>query len=161
NQISYDMLGRTVKTVEAYNTAATPPPNSNKTTEFTFDGAGHTTLLKADLPGGSSQQTQYVYGVFNPGAINSFDLLATVKYPAKDTGMPSAWPAAKESFQYNNWGETTAKIQRNFNTSLTQAQKHTYSFDVLGRITADAVPVFGDGVDTGIQKITTAFDTYG
>src|SRR5207245_466148 len=36
---------------------------------------------------------------------------------------------------------------------------HTYTYDVLGRLTADAVTTLGTGVDGTIRRIETAYDT--
>jgi RHS repeat-associated protein len=38
---------------------------------------------------------------------------------------------------------------------------HTYSFDVLGRQTSDAVTTLGSGVDGAVRRIDTAYDTQG
>lgn len=38
---------------------------------------------------------------------------------------------------------------------------HTYSYDVMGRQTADAVTTLGSGVDGTIRRLTTAYDTQG
>jgi RHS repeat-associated protein len=38
---------------------------------------------------------------------------------------------------------------------------HAYSYDVLGRQTADAVTILGAGVDGAVQRIETAYDTQG
>ena len=50
-QTTYDNLGRTTKTIDDY-TNGTPTNSSNQTTEYTYDGEGHTLTVKADLPGG-------------------------------------------------------------------------------------------------------------
>src|SRR5204863_9974583 len=38
---------------------------------------------------------------------------------------------------------------------------HTYTRDVLGRMLADAVTVLGAGVDGGVRRLETAYDTGG
>src|SRR5260370_12537657 len=38
---------------------------------------------------------------------------------------------------------------------------HSYSYDVLGRLTIDAVTTLGTGVDGTIRRIETAYDTGG
>src|SRR5262249_45908424 len=58
---TYDMLGRTLQTIEAYSGTGTPTDFSNRTTAFTYDGAGHLLTLTVVLPT-SMQKTQYVYG---------------------------------------------------------------------------------------------------
>jgi YD repeat-containing protein len=86
----YDNLGQTTKTIEAY-TDGTPTNNTNKTTEYTYDGSGHMLTLQADLTGGAYEKTQWVYGVSTGGGsdLNSNDLLAAVQYPDPSTGNPS------------------------------------------------------------------------
>jgi RHS repeat-associated protein len=49
-------------------------------------------------------------------------------------------------------GETKTVSDRNGNV-------HTLSYDVLGRLTADAVTTLGTGVDGTIRRIETAYDT--
>jgi RHS repeat-associated protein len=147
----YDALGRVTKTIAAY-TDGTPTNNTNQTTEFTFDGDGHTLTLQADEPGGAYQRTQYVYGVTTVGGsdVNSNDFLAAVQYPDPTTGNPSS--AQQVSYTVNALGQTKAMADRDGNV-------HTYSFDVLGRQTADAVTTLGAGVDGSVRRIETAYDT--
>ncbi|MCI0643223.1 MAG: hypothetical protein L0Y72_03865 [Gemmataceae bacterium] len=85
----YDNLGRTTKTIEAY-VDGTPDTNSDRTTEFTYDGSGHTRTLKAHLTGGAYQTTEWIYGVTTGGSgLNSNDLVAEMRYPDKTSGNPS------------------------------------------------------------------------
>src|SRR5262249_14835912 len=131
NKNSYDNLGRTTKTIEAY-VDGTPSNNDDKTTEYTFDGSGHMLTLQADLTGGAYQKTQWTYGTNSSTSdgVNSNDILKSMQYPDKTTGNPSS--SQQETYTVNALGEQTTKTDRNGNV-------HTYSFDVLGRITSDAV----------------------
>src|SRR5262249_38663742 len=98
----YDALGRTVATVE--DVTGSPSNSSDRTTRYTYDGAGHTVTLTAVLPGGAAQTTQYIYGV-GPGtgsSLSSNDLLAATLYPDKTTGLPS--PTEQESYTYDALG---------------------------------------------------------
>ena len=149
----YDNLGRTVKAVEDY-TDGVPTSSSNRTTRYTYDGAGHTVTLTAVLPQGQVQTTQYVYGVSaaTGSSLTSNDLLAATLYPDKTTGLPST--AEQESYTYDALGEMTGKTDRNGTT-------HAYSFDVLGRQTADSVTMLGQGVDGHVLRLQTAYDTGG
>src|SRR5260370_11021416 len=56
----YDNLGRVTKTIEDY-TDGNPTNNSNKTTEYTYDGDNNMLTVKADMPGGAYETTGYVY----------------------------------------------------------------------------------------------------
>jgi hypothetical protein len=38
---------------------------------------------------------------------------------------------------------------------------HTYTYDVLGRVTSDAVTALGAGVDGAVRRTTTAYDSEG
>ncbi|MCI0460726.1 MAG: SBBP repeat-containing protein, partial [Gemmataceae bacterium] len=90
SKIYYDALGREIKTIEAY-TDGTPTDTTNKTTEFTYNAEGEVLTVKAVLPGGNYQTTQFVYGVTTAAGsdINSNDLLAEVRWPDKSTGAPA------------------------------------------------------------------------
>jgi RHS repeat-associated protein len=153
SRISYDNLGRTTKTIEAY-ADGTPDGASDKTNEFTYDGSNHVLTLKAYLTGTTYQKTQWVYGVTTGGGsgVNSNDLLAEMRYPDKTSGDPST--TEKDIFTYNALGQTKTKQDRNGNA-------HTYSFDVVGRLTTDAVTTLGSGVDGAVRRAEIAYDTGG
>jgi RHS repeat-associated protein len=152
----YDNLQRTTRTIEAY-TDGMPRDTDNRITAYTYDGANHVLTRTAVLPGGVMQQTRYVYGVAG-SVINSNDLLAAMIYPPN--GQPNT-----ESYAYNALGEVITKQERNLYTppppAQQQPQTHTYGYDVLGRLTADAVTVLGDGLDGQVRRIETAYDTGG
>jgi len=54
----------------------------------------------------------------------------------------------------NALGQTLTMTDRN-------GTVHTYSYDVMGRQTADAVTTLGSGVDGTVRRLTTAYDTQG
>ena len=141
----YDLLGRTVRTIENF-VAFAPSNSADQTTQYTYDGDDHTRTLSAVLPGYVLETTQYNYGVTG-SIIHSNDLLASVTYPAN--GL-----ANTESYSYDALGEVTADTDRNGNT-------HTYTYDVLGRQISDAVTTLGSGVDGTVRRIDTAYDTGG
>jgi RHS repeat-associated protein len=151
---SYDNLGRVVTSVEAY-TGAAPSDDKDRTLAATYDGASHIVTYTAVLPA-SQQTTQYTYGVTVAAGsgVNSNDLLAFVTYPDNSQRRT-------ESFTYDALGEAVSWAQRNFNTDLGQPQSHSYSYDVLGRLTADAATVLGDMVDRSVQRLEVAYDTAG
>src|SRR5262249_10303780 len=130
-----DALGRVTKTI-ANDTNGTPTDASNHTVEYTYDGIGDLLTLKADLPGGGGQTTQYVYGVSPAGGSNlaSNDLVAAVRHPDKTTGAASG--AEADTSTYNALGELKTATDRN-------GTVHTYTHDVLGRLTSDAVTALG------------------
>ncbi|HXG13434.1 MAG TPA: RHS repeat domain-containing protein, partial [Gemmataceae bacterium] len=69
-------------------------------------------------------------------------------------GNPSTAAADSEKYTYNALGEVTTRTDRN-------GSVHAYSYDVLGRLTADAVTTLASGVDGAIRRIETAYDTAG
>jgi RHS repeat-associated protein len=157
----YDLLGRTVRTEEAYD-GASPTAGTDKTTEWTYDGSNHILTLTADFFDGSLQQTQYDYGVSptTSSFLCSNDLLVAVQYPRKngplaglpDTDYTNDW----DTYAYDALGEETI-VSNDRNGS-----PHLFYYDVLGRMTQDWVTQFGmNNVDTTINKLTTAYDAYG
>jgi RHS repeat-associated protein len=147
----YDNLGRMTKTIQDY-TDGTPTNNTNKTTEYTFDGNNHTLTIKADMPAGAYETTQYVYGVTVTGGSNIYsnDMLAAVQYPDPTTGNPSS--SQQVSYTVNGLAQNLTMSDRDGNV-------HSHSYDVLGRLTSDAVTTLGTGVDGSIRRIETAYDT--
>src|SRR5262249_17793092 len=70
-----------------------------------------------------------------------------VRYP------PTLQPNS-ESYTYDALGEVLTKTDRN-------GTVHSYTHDVLGRQITDLITTFGSGVDQGVRRIDTAFDTAG
>jgi YD repeat-containing protein len=104
--------------------------------------------------GGGYQKTQFVYGTSAAAgdAVTSNDILKQMRYPDKSTGNPST--SEQETYSVNALGQRLTLTDRNGNV-------HTYSYDVLGRPTADAVTTLGAGVDGSVRRIETAYDTQG
>jgi hypothetical protein len=152
-QKSYDNLGQLTQTIEAY-TNGTPTTTTNKTTNYTYDGDGHRLTLQAVETGGASQTTKWIYGVTTTGGsdINSNSVLATVQYPDPSTGSPSS--TYQESYTVNALGEHKTYTDKAGNV-------HTYTLDVLGRVTSDAITTLASGFDNAVLRIDTAYDTQG
>ncbi len=110
--------------------------------------------VQADEPGGSYQKTAYVYGVTTAAGdgVNSNDILSAVQHPDPTTGKPSA--SQQDSYLVNALGDVIQYSDRNGNV-------HQYSYDVLGRLTADAVTTLGTGVDGTVRRITYGYDSQG
>jgi RHS repeat-associated protein len=153
SRTEYDAKGRVVKEIAAY-TNGVVTNNTNKTVRYGYDGSDHLTSLTVDLPGGGVQQTQWVYGVTTAGGngVTSNDLLREVRHPDPATGLASASEA--ETVTYNALGQTRTATDRN-------GTEHTYRYDVLGRLTSDAVTTLGAGVDGAVRRLETAYDTQG
>jgi RHS repeat-associated protein len=152
-QKSYDNLGELTQTIEAY-TNGTPTTTTNKTTNYTYDGDGHMLTLQAIETGGASETTKWIYGVTTAGGsdINSNSVLATVQYPDPSTGSPSG--TYQESYTVNALGQNKTFTDKAGNV-------HTYTLDVLGRVTSDAITTLAAGFDGAIRRIDTAYDTQG
>jgi YD repeat-containing protein len=88
--------------------------------------------------GSKKKRTAYVYGAFTEGGsdINSTDILFATQYPDKTTGNPSA--SEQESYTTNALGETKTLTDRAGNV-------HTLAYDILGRVTSDAVTTLAAG----------------
>jgi YD repeat-containing protein len=153
NRSYYDNLGRVTKSIQDY-TDGTVTNETNATTEYTYDGNDNLLSVQADQPGGTYQKTAYVYAATTAGgsAVNSNDLLTAVQHPDPTTGNPSS--SQQVSYLVNALGQVTQATDRNGNV-------HQYSYDVLGRLTSDAVTTLGSGVDGAIRRIQIAYDTQG
>ncbi len=153
SKTTYDMLGRTTKTIEAY-TSGTPTDSSDRTTEYTFNGLGDILTLKAVLPSSAVQTTAYLYAA-SPTVGSTFysnDVLSEVRHPDKSTGAASA--TEDESVGYNTLGDLITSTDRNGTT-------HNYAYDVLGRMTSDVAATLGSGIDGAVRRLETTYDTLG
>jgi len=144
SKTDYDLLGRTVRTIDNF-VAFAPSNGADRTTEYTYDGSDHVIAQTAVLPVPTMPETtHYTYGVTG-SVISSNDLLASVTYPPDGQN-------ATESYTYNALGQVATMTDRNGNV-------HTYTYDVLGRQSSDAVTTLGSGVDGTVRRIDTAYDT--
>lgn len=149
-----DALYRTTETIQNY-MGNSETATSDVATLYTYDGDNHVLTITAVQPTGTpSQTTAYVYGATTAGgsAINSNDLLGGTQYPDPTTGSPSS--TEKETYTYNALGGRITGTDRNGST-------HEYSYDVLGRLTSDAVTTLATGVDGAIRRIEYAYDEQG
>jgi RHS repeat-associated protein len=153
DRMLYDNLGRTTETIQDY-TDGTETADSNIATEYGYDGNDNVIYVRADEPGGSYQQTNYVYGVTTAGGsgVNSNDILAAIQHPDPTTGQPSA--SQQDTYLVNALGQTVQYTDCNGNV-------HQYTYDVLGRLTADAVTTLGAGVDGSVRRIEYGYDSQG
>jgi len=149
---TFDALGRVTKTIENY-VDGTVSDTDDKTTESTYNAVGLTTV-KVVLPSSGQQVTEWVYGVTTSGGsgLNSNDLVKEVRYPDPSTGASSS--SSKDVLTVNALGQALTMTDRN-------GSVHTYSYDVVGRQTADAITTLGSGVDGTVRRLTTAYDTQG
>ena len=150
----YDALGRTKATIANW-TGGAPGAQADVTTLFTYDTAGRLASRTAVQPAGlPAQVTGSIYGVSpaTGSAIASNDVLAETWYPDAVTGLPSA--AERDVYTINALGQHTTFTDRAGTT-------HAYAYDLVGRLTSDAVTALGAGVAGSIRRIESAYDTLG
>ncbi len=155
-----DSLGRTTKTVEAYNAVnPTISATSNKTTEFFYDTKGRLSTVQATLPSNKKQQTGYVYGSsFATGSfINDNDALVATQYAATSTN-PALDGLASANEQVTQTIGATGNV---LTTTDRNKTKHVFEYDVLGRMISDTVAESGFGVDTSIRRMGITYDSQG
>jgi|GEM_PF-268111 len=153
-RILYDDLGRAITQIEAY-TDGVPSDTDDRTTRTTYDGLNRVVTLTADLPTGQvDQTTEYVYGVSpaTGSAVTSNNVLSAVRHPDKTTGLPT--DTRRETTTVNAAGQPLTRTDLN-------GSVHAYAYDTLGRVVADTVTTLGTGVDGGVRRIETAYDTAG
>jgi RHS repeat-associated protein len=146
----YDDLGRTTKTIENYVDGIVGDDN-DKTTEYTYGPAGMTSLT-AKLTGGGGQTTEWVYGVGSGSGVVSNDIVGVTRWPDPTTGAASS--GEQETVLVNALGQPLVTTDRNGNV-------HTLTYDILGRVVADAVTTLGSGVDGSVRRVETAYDSQG
>ncbi len=146
----YDALGRVTRTVENFTDGAVTDA-TDKTTDTAYNAAGRAGLT-AYLTGGGAQTTMWVYGVTAGSGVTSNDVVGATRWPDATTGAASG--AEQETVTVNALGQTVASTDRN-------GTVHTLTYDVLGRVTADAVTTLGSGVDGAVRRIETAYDGRG
>ncbi|OWK38391.1 RHS repeat domain-containing protein [Fimbriiglobus ruber] len=148
----YDVAGRTTEEIDDY-TDGTPTADSNQTTLYAYGPAGLTSQTAVQV-GGPNQTTQYVYGVTIAGGsgIDDNDIVGVTEWPDPTTGAAST--SLEDTVTVNALGQVVTSTDRNGTT-------HTYTYDVLGRVTSDAVTTLGTGVDGSVRRIDTAYDSQG
>jgi len=150
---SYDNLGRLTKTIQNY-TGQAETTESDVSTNYYYDGNNNVTYVQANEPGGAYQETRYLYGVTTAGGsgVNSNDILSAIQHPDPSTGKPSS--TQQDKYLTNAFGDVVQSTDRNGNV-------HQFSYDVLGRLTSDAVTTLGTGVDGSVRRIQYGYDSQG
>src|SRR5579884_171937 len=148
----YDNLGRLTKIIHNY-TGQAETTQSDVRTSYYYDGNNHLTYVQANEPGGTYENTHYVYGVTTAGGsgVNSNDILSATQYPDPYSNQLSN---QLDTYLANALGDVVQSTDRNGNV-------HQYSYDTLGRLTSDAVTTLGTGVDGTVRRITYGYDSQG
>ena len=148
----YDALGRTTKTVRNY-VDGVVSDGDDKTVTYAYGPAGLTGLT-AHLTGGGYQTTQYLFGVSQADGslVASNDVMGQTRWP--DPALGSASSSENEETTFNALGQALTQDDRN-------GTVHTLTYDVLGRVVADAVTTLGAGVDGAVRRVEYAYDGQG
>ena len=84
--------------------------------------------------------------------IDSNDVVGVTEQPNPSTGLPDS--SIETTVTVDALGDTLTSTDPNGNI-------HTYTYDVLGRMTSDAVTTLGSGVDGSVRRIQYAYDGQG
>jgi RHS repeat-associated protein len=156
---TYNLLGWATQTIAASD-GGSPSSASNQTTNYSFNGNGDVLTMTAVMPSGTpSQTTAYVYGVGTGTGSTLFsnDLIQMVQYPDAATGDAGTSAADQVAYAYDGTGEKIAMTDQDGTT-------HSYSYDVLGRLTLDSVQVASgnpQNVDTSVLAMGYSYNTQG
>lgn len=125
-----DGLGRPTRTIEGY-VNGVPSGNDDRITDLEYGGSDHVVAKALWLDDEEYERTAYLYGVDvgQSNVIASNDLLSAVWYLDVDSGDPEP---IHVTYAYNGLGEVVIR-----NDILGTG--HAYTFDAVGRPTADAV----------------------
>src|SRR5579884_4168059 len=150
---NYDNLGRLTRIIQNY-TGQAETTESDVSTNYYYDGNNNVTYVQANEPGGAYQETRYLYGVTTAGGsgVNSNDILSAIQHPDPSTGRPSS--SQQDKYLTDALGDVVQSTDRN-------GTVHQYGYDVLGRLTSDAVTTLGAGVDGTVRRISYGYDGQG
>ena len=156
-QFNFDLLGR--KDQEIDDSTGGSPATGKNVTNFTYDGDNNILTMQAYQPNGTtspSQTTAYLYGVGGTAGTNLFsnDLLSKVEYPDPTTGNAGTAASDDVLTTYDLLGEALTQTDQNQTT-------HTFSRDILGRLTLDAVTTLASGVDGSVRALGYTYSPLG
>jgi len=146
-----DDAGRMVRTIKNYvigEGCFCPGAEENVTTEMQYR-AGQLVALVAKNQATGDQVTRFLYGVtLADSNLASNDLLRAEIFSDADDSTDRVVNA------YNRQGQKTRMTDRN-------GSVHEYSFDGLGRPTADVVTTLANGVDDTVRCIGLSYEVRG
>jgi RHS repeat-associated protein len=150
---TWDAAGRLIEELAGRVPGRTLPAIDRKTA-YEYNADGNLTKLIArnnTASGMEYQETLWTYGVTIAGgsALHSNLLVATKTYPDSTGGSDVV------TYTYNLASQVTSMKDQ-------AGLVHTYTYDTLGRQTADAVTAWGSStVDQTVKKLTTGYDARG
>ena len=162
-QTAFDDAGRQTELIENYQPGSSSSSSlgssssssrglpasddANRTTEWSYTADDQVATLTAVNSATGDQTTTYNYGTtLTTSHIARNDLLASVVYP--DSSSDNI------AYLYNRQGQARQLTDQNRTV-------HAYSFDLLGRLTQDAVTTLGSGVDGTVRRIGRSYDVRG
>ena len=159
-----DLAGRTIRIVENLTdgVAGNADYAVDRVTEYEFDIFGRLATLIALNPKGQSvetQKTRYLY----ESPRNASWVTATV-YPDSDDGLAQNSTTRVWSITDDGTDHVSSSFDylgRQISTTDQRGVVHSYSFDSVGRLLADAVSVRPELVDGRIMRIERTYDDIG
>lgn len=152
-----DQAGRRVRLIENY---VPECPEQSRVSEYAWHASGQLERLTLLNNVTGDQVTWWVFGVtLLDSEIADNNLVRAKIYPESDDRPAplNAGPDAVYSrleYAYNRQGQAV---------QFTDADGtvHTYTYDTLGRLTEDAVPTLGPGLDGTVRRIERGFEVRG
>ena len=141
----FDALGRMTVEIEGYSTVpGDTGADTNRRTEYAYDGLDHQTLVRRVLPNSETRDTLFDY--------DDLGNLWIIKHPGHTTANHQAY---SDTYNYNYLGEAT-------NHTTRGGPQHAYTHDALGRTVSDSVS-FGrvDLIERDVLSRTFRFDVMG
>jgi len=164
DRTEFDDAGRVTRGIQNYTDGdpSTGGSDEDVTVETTYTADGQVATYTAKNPTTGDQVTTYVYGTATGGItpeIYRNDLLRAVIYPDSDdpadlSGNGADGTYDRVEYKYNRQG------QRTWMKDQTDTV-HEYTYDLLGRQTADKVTALGTGVDGTVRRIERSYELGG
>jgi RHS repeat-associated protein len=173
-ELSFDMVSRNTKAVDNYvdGTSTETELDTDRTTEWVYDGSGRLSQLKAHNPKGLGngveiQTTTYGYGTdanLASPAVWRNDVLVGEIYPdSDDTFNPAGAAGAKfgngADSTYDRVEYTYEYSGRKLSRKLQDTTLHTYTYDSVGRLFTDQATTLGAGIDGAVRRFEYAYDS--
>ena len=157
----FDALGRLTSTIQNYVENGTGS-DQNVTVETVYNADGLVSTLTAVNATTGNQVTTYVYGTDVGGIspeIYRNDLLRAVVYPDSDDpttldGNGTDGVYDRVEYRYNREGQPIEVKDQN-------GTVHVFSYDAVGRQTADVVTTVGTGIDDAVRRIAKTYEVRG
>ena len=140
---SFDDAARKTETVEAYGTS------DARTTQFAYTLDNQIVTLTAINATTGNQVTTYTYGTtLSESEIARNDLLRYTDYPGSVSGSDQV------AMTYNRLGQAMTRTDQ-------RGSVRAFTYDKLGRLLHDVVPIIGDDTDDAVLRISRTYEVRG